>query len=590
MSRARTRAAGNSVLLTFHLPGTFIMLCLLQDVMDLQLSGMKMEPVWPLSVDEGYGTWEPNPQSLHDPPQDVVLDDTDVDQHVETEIFHCPSPSWLGKTESFASAVKEERPTNHSDGLENDLTYQVRENSAIKLEKSNGLLFAEENGMELNVHDFRVQGDGVADCEPPICRDTERRNAWYQSRGTQTWSWDFCESAGKCITLPVALCQTDVSITAGTKKEVNGHMEPKEKRKDPLFSVSKPTPFFQTGSPSLQKPQDLGAQTASVPIGMAHGHTIASPGRQRQPSHKGYQCKECGKVCADPKSLKCHYRIHTGERPYLCRDCGKAFTQQANLDCHRRTHTGEKPYQCTVCSKAFTQQAHLTRHLLVHTGEKPYQCMECGKAFAHVKSLDCHRRTHTGERPYCCGDCGKTFTQAPQLECHRRTHTGERPFQCTSCGKAFAQQAHLKRHLLTHTGERPYQCMDCGKAFGHMKSLECHRRTHTGEKPYLCRDCGKAFTQQANLVCHRRTHTGEKPYQCIDCGKAFAQLAHLQRHLLIHTGEKPFPCLVCGKAFARQAHLERHMLTHTTTEAIPPYCAKAFLIEAMEPELSMKIL
>ncbi|XP_069672805.1 zinc finger protein 664-like isoform X1 [Periplaneta americana] len=167
-------------------------------------------------------------------------------------------------------------------------------------------------------------------------------------------------------------------------------------------------------------------------------------------SDSSNKCDMCGKVLANPWSLKCHLRTHTHEKPYVCEVCEMCFSVSASLRKHARVHTGEKPFKCHVCGKCFSVTSSLRIHERVHTGEKPFKCDVCGRSFSVSASVKKHVRIHTGERPFVCDICGKSFPETSSLRRHGRMHTGEKPFSCHVCGKCFSESGTLRKHSRVH--------------------------------------------------------------------------------------------------------------------------------------------
>ncbi|XP_054272919.1 zinc finger protein 391-like [Macrosteles quadrilineatus] len=176
-------------------------------------------------------------------------------------------------------------------------------------------------------------------------------------------------------------------------------------------------------------------------------------------------CPICRKMFSNPRNMKYHIYLHTGERPFRCLTCEKTFIRKSQVKNHLFTHSGKYPYNCTTCGKSFKTSSEMKIHTLVHTTERPYKCTTCGKSFKRKKNMKQHTLVHTGERPYKCITCGKSFKTSSEMKIHTLVHTTERPYKCTTCGKSFKTSRNMKRHTLVHTGERPHKCTTCGKSF-----------------------------------------------------------------------------------------------------------------------------
>uniref|UniRef100_A0A9J7X526 C2H2-type domain-containing protein n=1 Tax=Cyprinus carpio carpio TaxID=630221 RepID=A0A9J7X526_CYPCA len=161
---------------------------------------------------------------------------------------------------------------------------------------------------------------------------------------------------------------------------------------------------------------------------------------------RSYQCNQCGKSFIYASLLRRHKGYHAGERQYLCSICGKSFVYMFDLKKHQRNH--ERPrlkIPCTLCNKTFAGPEMLRCHLRIHTGERPFRCKICGKAFSQIGNMKRHERVHTGERPFTCERCGKTYKHSSHLKNHMLSHTDERPWQCSHCGRSFKFAGPLKK-------------------------------------------------------------------------------------------------------------------------------------------------
>ncbi|XP_072528722.1 uncharacterized protein [Salminus brasiliensis] len=170
---------------------------------------------------------------------------------------------------------------------------------------------------------------------------------------------------------------------------------------------------------------------------------------------RSYKCNVCGKSFIYASLLKRHKGYHVGDRKYLCSVCGKSFVYMFDLKKHLRNHQRPRmQIPCTLCHKTFAGPEMLRCHMRIHTGERPFSCKVCGKAFSQIGNMKRHERVHTGERPFTCKECGKTYKHSSHLKTHMLNHTGERPWQCSQCGKSFKFSAPLKKHEQTHLAEQ----------------------------------------------------------------------------------------------------------------------------------------
>ena len=178
-----------------------------------------------------------------------------------------------------------------------------------------------------------------------------------------------------------------------------------------------------TSSESKERSMVIQLNTLDVNVFLVDCRQYRSSSTKK--TSKKHQCNVCDKCFNEPRDLKRHLMVHSGEKPHVCSHCGRSFTQKGNLDIHVRVHTHERPYSCDVCDFTCSTKTNLTKHMVTHTGDKPYTCSHCDYTCSRKHHLTRHIRTHTGERPHSCSHCNYTCSVKHHLTRHLRRHKEE---------------------------------------------------------------------------------------------------------------------------------------------------------------------
>lgn len=88
-----------------------------------------------------------------------------------------------------------------------------------------------------------------------------------------------------------------------------------------------------------------------------------------------FQCGICCKTFKTKKYLKCHLKIHTGNKAFKCKMCDRSFLRSAQLRMHENIHNVDKQkFYCEICGQGYSSKSYLKAHLRIHSGERPYKC------------------------------------------------------------------------------------------------------------------------------------------------------------------------------------------------------------------------
>ena len=244
-----------------------------------------------------------------------------------------------------------------------------------------------------------------------------------------------------------------------------------------------------------------------------------------------YVCEYCEKKCLSPYSLKCHKRIHTGEKPYSCSFCTIKFRQIIHVQGHERVHV---------------TKGHVRKY---SESDMIHFCKACSKDFIGPENLRKHQEIHGNT---VCPTCGKEFSAPSKLEKHKMIHSGEKPFSCNYCTVKFRSKGNVRIHEKLHI------------ARGHKIQKNESKMLH------FCQYCNKDIIGQKAFLNHKKLHTKNlesivfnpiaKSYSCKLCNMKISNKCNLKRHIAgVHEGKKAFKCSACNACFSDKFNLARHV-------------------------------
>ncbi len=104
-----------------------------------------------------------------------------------------------------------------------------------------------------------------------------------------------------------------------------------------------------------------------------------------------------------------HKQTHSKDSQILCEHCLKVFRARRYLHQHvKKKHSAETSHDCPLCQKHLSGKEELKCHMRLHTGERPLVCAVCSATFRNRSTFNNHRKMHLGIRKHACAQCEKS--------------------------------------------------------------------------------------------------------------------------------------------------------------------------------------
>ncbi|PSN32891.1 hypothetical protein C0J52_13312 [Blattella germanica] len=316
------------------------------------------------------------------------------------------------------------------------------------------------------------------------------------------------------------------------------------------------TILLEEGSEPLQFNKDIDYQ----------GDKKGSRVRQRDASHRAFNCKNCGKSYRWINSLYKHLQLECGKEPqFHCPFCPHRAKRKWNLQTHIRVRHASLVqfidevrnmtsflYGTIVDTVGELQQHHVqgTPTCPSNSEIQMYNyCSVSGDNGTNEQDL------------FPCPSCLKVYRWKKSLHLHMRYECGKEPqFHCPYC----PYKAKIKGNLITHI-KRKHICgndtrervlsSSWSKSFGatnfRVFSMEMNNQRNN---PRSSNVVSCALQNSA-----KSSPTSEE-HQCNRCGKIYRWKKSLNLHLRVECGKDPqFQCPICPYKAKQKGNLKSHV-------------------------------
>lgn len=313
-----------------------------------------------------------------------------------------------------------------------------------------------------------------------------------------------------------------------------------------------------------------------------------------------YECHICQKSLADPKTLKLHIRLHTGQNLKRCKICDRGFAKQNHLTRHMASHE-KKEYPCGQCPEVFEnyhdRRLHAsTEHRAIKSNQlkgfskktKPKQT-DVNESTKVAANQNIYNAYPNGHKKCVCRICDAAFDSIIDLRSHLNWHNVDDE-SFNGIDWKLKKELLFNPMLLANQNCNVDQLKDLIKAslqndidmFGlyqitnesgfelSLSDSETENECNTSlvePKTYTCFGCQKEFSRAHKIMFHMKEHPLEtfsntfKNLDCQQCQQYFPCIELLSKHQRSQclNKQKQFTCTFCNYHFMWENNYNNHL-------------------------------